>query len=67
MSGQSDQAKGRIKEAVGSLKGDDHLKGEGKVDRLGGEIKEKAGVAKDKVEELVDKAKDKIHDLTDRK
>jgi uncharacterized protein YjbJ (UPF0337 family) len=66
MSGQFDQAKGRAKEAAGSLTGDDHLKSEGKADRLGGEIKEKAGEVKGKVEGLVDKAKDKLSELTDR-
>jgi uncharacterized protein YjbJ (UPF0337 family) len=59
MSGQMDQAKGRIKEAAGDLTDDDRLKSEGKADRAGGEIKEK-------VSKVVDKAKDKIHDLTDR-
>ena len=67
MSGQFDQAKGRVKEAAGDLTGDDELKNEGKADRVGGEIKEKAGEVKEKVEDLVDKAKDKIQDLTDRK
>jgi uncharacterized protein YjbJ (UPF0337 family) len=60
MSGQFDQAKGRAKEAAGDLTGDDSLKGEGKADRVGGEIKEK-------VTGLVDKAKGKIADLKDRK
>jgi len=58
MSGQADKAKGRIKEAAGDLTGDDDLKGEGKADRAGGEIKDKVGGA-------VDKVKDKINDLKD--
>jgi uncharacterized protein YjbJ (UPF0337 family) len=62
MAGQMDKAKGRVKEAAGDLSGDDDLKSEGKADRAGGEVKEKAEQAKDKVEGLVDKAKDKLTD-----
>jgi uncharacterized protein YjbJ (UPF0337 family) len=62
MSGQFDQAKGRVKEAVGDVTGDDRTKAEGKTDRIAGEIKEKVGDAKDKVEGLIDKAKDAVHD-----
>ena len=54
MSGKSDQAKGRVKEAAGSLTGDDDLKNEGRVDQAAGEIK-------DKVSGAVDKVKDKLH------
>jgi uncharacterized protein YjbJ (UPF0337 family) len=61
MSDKTDQAKGRVKEAVGSLTDDDNLKREGKTDRLAGEAKEKVGEAKDKVEEGIDKIKDAIH------
>jgi uncharacterized protein YjbJ (UPF0337 family) len=62
MAGQMDKAKGRVKEAAGDLSGDDDLESEGKADRAGGEVKEKAEQAKDKVEGLVDKAKDKLTD-----
>ncbi len=58
MSDKTDQAKGRIKEAAGSLTDDQDLKNEGKADRLGGEAKEKLGDVKDKVEEGIDKVKD---------
>ena len=61
MSDKTDQAKGRIKEAVGSLTDDDDLKREGKTDRIAGETKEKVGHAKDKVEDVIDKAKDALH------
>jgi len=61
MSDKTDQAKGRIKEAVGSLTDDDDLKREGKTDRIAGETKEKVGEAKDKVEDVIDKAKDALH------
>lgn len=56
MSGKMDQAKGRIKEAAGTLTGDEELEAEGRTDRLAGEAKEK-----DKVEDVIDKAKDMLH------
>ena len=48
--GKWDQAKGRIKEAWGSLTDDDIDKTEGKWDRLVGTIKEKTGEASDAIE-----------------
>ena len=52
-SGSVDKVKGRVKEAAGSLFDDDELKRKGRVDQ-------KAGKAKEKVEELVDKAKEAV-------
>ena len=40
MAGETDQAKGRIKKAIGELTGDDNLKREGDIDKAGGKIKE---------------------------
>ena len=51
---KKDEAKGRIKEAAGDLMDDDDLKREGKTDRMGATVKEKAG-------EVVDKAKDLLN------
>lgn len=48
-----DDAKGRVKEAAGSLTGDDDLKREGKVDKA-------TGAAKDGVEKVADKVKDSL-------
>lgn len=48
MAGESDEAKGRIKQAAGDLTDDDDLKREGKVDEM-------AGKAKDAVEDVKDK------------
>lgn len=45
----TDEAKGRIKEAAGSLTGDDSMKNEGKVDQ-----------AKSSVKDGVDKVADKV-------
>ena len=47
----SDEAKGRVKEAAGNLTGDRDLKREGQVDQAGGK-------AKHGVEKLTDKVKD---------
>lgn len=58
MGEKTDQAKGRVKEAVGSLTDDKDLKREGRSDRLAGEAKEKVGHAKDKVEGTIHKTKD---------
>jgi uncharacterized protein YjbJ (UPF0337 family) len=60
MGGKSDQVKGRVKEAIGSLTDDKALKSEGKSDRVAGEIKEKVGDAKAKVERVIDKSKDAL-------
>ncbi len=51
MSGGADEAKGRIKQAVGDLTDDDDLRREGKVDEAAGKVKD-----------AVDKVKDKLTD-----
>ena len=51
--GKKDEAKGRLKEAGGSLTGDDSLKREGKVDRASGTVKDKVGDTADKVKDVV--------------
>ncbi len=50
---KTDEAKGRAKEATGSLTGDDELKNEGKADRASSSVKKKA-------ENAVDSVKDKF-------
>jgi uncharacterized protein YjbJ (UPF0337 family) len=54
-----DDAKGRVKEAAGSLTGDDDLKREGKVDKA-------SGAAKDGLDKATDKAKDILGKDQDR-
>jgi len=49
MSGEGDQAKGRIKEAVGDLSDDNDMKNEGKLDQIGGKIKDAVDDVKDKL------------------
>jgi uncharacterized protein YjbJ (UPF0337 family) len=48
-----DDAKGRLKEAAGSLTDDDDLKREGKVDKATGKAKEGADKVADKVKETL--------------
>ena len=45
--GALDKAKGRVKEATGSLTGDKDKKAEGKADQDKGTLKDKKGAAKD--------------------
>ena len=47
-SGSADDAKGRVKEAAGSLTDDKSLKNEGKVDRASGKAKDAVGGVADK-------------------
>jgi uncharacterized protein YjbJ (UPF0337 family) len=47
----TDDAKGRLKEAAGSLTGDEDLKREGKVDQAAGKVKEGVEKASDKVKD----------------
>ena len=51
--GSVDDAKGRVKEAAGSLTDDQSLKNEGKVDRASGSVKDKVGDAADKVKDVI--------------
>ena len=53
--GTIDEAKGRTKEALGDLTGDQELKDEGKVDRASGKVKDAVGGVADKAKELLRK------------
>jgi uncharacterized protein YjbJ (UPF0337 family) len=55
MSGKTDVAKGRIKEAAGALTDNDDLRTEGKTDQAVGKVKETAEKAVDKVKEAAKK------------
>jgi uncharacterized protein YjbJ (UPF0337 family) len=61
MSGETDQAKGRIKQAAGDLTDNDDLKREGKADETAGKVKDTIGDAKDKLEDAVDDVKEKLN------
>ena len=64
MGSTTDKITGRIKEAVGVLTDNDHLKREGRRDQAVGEVKEAAeSVAeqvKDKVDRVAETVKDKV-------
>lgn len=49
----SDEFKGRLKEAAGDLTGNDELKQEGKIDQAEGTAKEKIDQAGDKLKDIV--------------
>jgi uncharacterized protein YjbJ (UPF0337 family) len=53
--GTTDDLKGRIKEAGGTLTGDEDLEREGKVDQAQGSIKDKLDQATDRVKDVVSK------------
>ena len=60
MAGEFDEAKGRAKEAAGSLTDDDDLKREGKGDELLGKAKDKLDGLRDKADDAMDSIKDKV-------
>ena len=66
MAGQTDQVKGQVKQAVGTLTGDKDLESEGKADRRSGGAKEKVEHAKGKVEEVIDKTEEKVEEVIDK-
>jgi uncharacterized protein YjbJ (UPF0337 family) len=51
----SDQIKGKVKQAAGDLTDNDDLKNEGKVDETAGKVKEKVGNVTDKVKDTLHK------------
>ena len=55
-----DEAKGRVKEAVGDLKDDDELKESGRNDQREAELKEKVDEAGDKVKGAIDDVADRL-------
>jgi uncharacterized protein YjbJ (UPF0337 family) len=61
MTSNTDDLKGRAKEAVGDLTDNKDLKNEGKADRASGRAKEFVEDAKDKAEDAIDSVKEKLH------
>lgn len=51
--GTWDEAKGRMKQAGGSLTGDDKTKREGQADQWKGEAKQKAGEVRQKIRDKI--------------
>ncbi len=63
MGTNSDQAKGKIKQAVGDLTDNGELKREGKADERAGKAKEAVSDLKDKADDLIDRTRAKVdHD-----
>ncbi len=53
MDGKTDEVKGRIKEAVGALTGNDKLRDEGRTDQAVGQIKQATKKVADKLAKLI--------------
>lgn len=50
-----DDAKGRAKEAVGDLTGDEDLQREGEVDQVKGDVKDKVDRAGEKIKDVLNR------------
>ena len=61
MDPNTDDLKGRAKEAIGDLTDNRDLKREGKADRATGKAKEFVDDVKDKAEDVIDSVRDKLH------
>jgi uncharacterized protein YjbJ (UPF0337 family) len=65
MDANTDDLKGRAKEAVGDLTDNDELKREGRTDRAEGKAKEKIDELGEKAKHVVDSAREKLHGSDD--
>ena len=61
MNSNTDDLKGRAKEAIGDLTDNKDLKNEGKADRASGKAKEFVEDVKEKAEDAIDKVKEQLH------
>ena len=61
MAGNTDDIKGRVKEATGDLTDDPKLKNEGKADRASGKAKAMVDNVKEHADDAVDKVTEKLH------
>jgi uncharacterized protein YjbJ (UPF0337 family) len=61
MDPNTDDLKGRAKEAAGDLTDNDHLKNEGRADRATGKAKEVIDKVEEKAKEVVDDVRDRLH------
>jgi uncharacterized protein YjbJ (UPF0337 family) len=57
MAKNTDDLKGRVKEAAGDLTDNPELKREGKIDQAAGTMKDKVGDVADKVKDVLDRDK----------
>lgn len=61
MGGESDKAKGRVKQAAGDLTGDDELEREGERDEAAGKAKGKLDEMEQKGRDAIDSVKEKLN------
>jgi uncharacterized protein YjbJ (UPF0337 family) len=60
--GKGQRVKGKVKEGVGKLAGDDDLEAEGQADQAEGRVREGVGKAGRTLSDVADAAKDKLDD-----
>jgi uncharacterized protein YjbJ (UPF0337 family) len=60
LQGKADQVKGRAKQAVGDLTGDDQQRNEGAADEIAGDVEKGVGTGRRKVGEAVKDLGDQI-------
>ena len=65
-SGKSDQSKGRVKEAVGSLTGNEGLKADGRADQRTGKTERAVGNASEQTKGVVDEVGDQATVIIDK-
>ncbi len=58
--GKGENLKGKFKEGVGKLTGDQDLEAEGQVDQGEGKLRDKIGGAGRTISDMADRAKDKL-------
>ena len=66
LKGKFENLKGRVKEAAGSLTGDKAKEGEGFIDRVKGEAREKLGKGKEEVSENVTREREDASETVTR-
>jgi uncharacterized protein YjbJ (UPF0337 family) len=60
LEGKGDQLKGKVKQGVGDLTGNDKMKGEGHADEASGNVQEGFGRGRRKVGEAIEDVGDKL-------
>ncbi len=60
LEGKGDQLKGKVKQGVGDVTGDDKMKGEGAADEASGNVQEGFGRGRRKVGEAIEDLGDKV-------
>ena len=61
--GKAKDLKGKIKDAAGSLTGDNSLEAEGKIDQMKGKIQDGVGKVEREIGERTDRRRDRDEDL----